>query len=103
MGADNYISWQYHNKMEDLLDDLKAQGFRVVALETAQNSHSIFDYLTSPKTAFVVGNERFGLDRSVLALCDDVVTIPTFGQKNSLNVSNALTIAAYKWRENLRL
>ena len=32
----------------------------------------------------------------VLALCDDVIEIPTFGAKNSLNVASACSVVVYE-------
>jgi 23S rRNA (guanosine2251-2'-O)-methyltransferase len=49
------------------------------------------------KIALVIGNEEFGVDESLVALADQLLHIPTFGQKNSLNVSIAFSIAIYQF------
>ena len=54
------------------------------------------------KCALILGNERFGLEESTLALCDQVFKIPQMGVKNSLNVSAAFAIAAYQIGLNLQ-
>lgn len=99
LGSHEHQEWSHHQKIMAAIQDLKNQGVAIYALETAQNSKNLhsFDFQKKP-TAFVVGNERFGLEASTLALCDGVISIPTFGLKNSLNVSNALSIAAFEWR-----
>ena len=39
------------------------------------------------KTAFVFGNEVHGVKQEVIDVSDEVVEIPQFGTKHSLNVS----------------
>ena len=48
------------------------------------------------KYAVVLGNEVFGVDDSVLALCDGAIEIPQVGTKHSLNVSVAAGILIYE-------
>ena len=96
-GIDSGIAHNFNSDKH--LQELKAKNVQIYALETAQEAKSLHSFNFENKaTAFVVGNERFGLEASTLALCDGVIAIPTFGIKNSLNVANALSIAAYEWR-----
>lgn len=100
LGTTETTEWIQKPTLAECLQELKSKGYQITALETARKSISLFDYRIEPSrpTAFVVGNERFGLEPSALELCDVIVSIPTFGAKNSLNVSNALSIASYEWR-----
>ncbi len=102
LGTSNSVQWSQSPTLASSLENLRSTNIRLIALETAQNSISLFDFEFDFKleesTAFVVGNERYGLESSALELCDEVVSVPTFGMKNSLNVSNALSIAGYFWR-----
>lgn len=99
LGADQNQAWSHQSKIISIIQELKAKNVQIYALETAQEAKSLHSFNFENKaTAFVVGNERFGLEASTLALCDGVIAIPTFGIKNSLNVANALSIAAYEWR-----
>jgi tRNA G18 (ribose-2'-O)-methylase SpoU len=50
--------------------------------------------------ALLLGNERFGLDPSVVALADAGARIPTYGAKASLNVVAALAIALHELRRS---
>jgi TrmH RNA methyltransferase len=45
--------------------------------------------------ALVLGNEKTGLSETTLALCDEVVRIPSSGQVQSLNVASAAAILIY--------
>ncbi|HET7043723.1 MAG TPA: RNA methyltransferase [Gaiellaceae bacterium] len=48
-------------------------------------------------TLFLLGAERDGLPAEVLEECDEIVTIPTPGPAESLNVAAAGAIALYAW------
>ena len=50
----------------------------------------------------VVGNEVDGLENDVLNLCDDVLEIPQYGTKHSLNVAVATGIAIFELVRVLR-
>jgi TrmH RNA methyltransferase len=45
--------------------------------------------------ALILGNEETGLDRAMLAACDQVVKIPGSGHVQSLNVASAAAILIY--------
>jgi TrmH family RNA methyltransferase len=47
---------------------------------------------------FVLGSERDGLPKEVVASCAATATIPLDGRAESLNVAMAGTIALYDWR-----
>ena len=49
----------------------------------------------SEPVTFVLGSEREGLPPDVLAICDEIATIPTPGPAESLNVAAAGAIALY--------
>lgn len=102
MNTTEVIRWEHQNKVADAIEKLKAEGYQVIALETAANSSGLYDFIFKKKTALVVGNERFGLDRETLSLVDAVVSIPLYGFKNSLNVSNAVAVTAFEWRRQWR-
>ena len=45
-----------------------------------------------------VGYDRtaLGIDREVLAVCDELIEIPVFGYKNSLNVASACAVVLFE-------
>lgn len=97
MGVDQWIDWEFEPNTEAALLQLKTQGYRLIALETSFNADSLYDPFQKGPTAFILGNERFGLDAGVLGLCDEVRKIPLSGIKNSLNVASTAAIALSEW------
>ena len=98
LGSHEYIQWENHPQCLDLITDLKAQGYWVIAAETTNHAISLsqpFNFLK--KTALVFGNERFGMDPQIIEACDETRKIPLQGIKNSLNVANCASIMIYEY------
>jgi tRNA-Thr(GGU) m(6)t(6)A37 methyltransferase TsaA len=93
MGTEAYIPWRSEREMLTPLLELKTRGYTVIALETVSGAISVNEFAWPEKCALVLGNERFGIDRSILSEADHIVRIPLLGRKNSLNVGIALGIA----------
>lgn len=99
LGASFVMDWQQVN-FKDCIQELKSKNFQIIALETSAYAKDIFvDFDFTNPTAFIIGNERFGLDKDQLELADEIRRIPTFGVKNSLNAAVAAAIAGYEWRK----
>lgn len=98
MGAHEKLSYKYYSTLLPALTDLRAQGYQLIAIETAQPSKSIYDSFSNVPSAFIFGNERFGLDAETLKICDEVRHIPLQGFKNSLNVAVASALVGFEWR-----
>lgn len=75
---------------------LRADGYRIVALEQAPNSVTLRDYSPPSKVALLLGEEVHGVPENLLSQVDDIVEIPMSGQKESFNVSVATGIALYE-------
>lgn len=98
MGTDEVVTWKSVAHSKDAINDAKAKGYKVIALEVSAEASSLENFEWPEKTALVLGNERFGVDSATLAECDHVLKISTGGTKNSLNVGVAFGIAASTWR-----
>lgn len=94
LGAEKSVPWE-KGEIPELVQGLKKDGVRVVALEQDGRAVPLSDYKPPEKWALVVGNEVTGLDPETLALTDDVIEIPMLGAKESLNVAVAAGIALY--------
>jgi len=76
-------------------------SYQFVALETTEHSQNIYHYKFPEKCVLICGNERFGISNEVLHKCHASVFIPNPGKTRSMNVSHALTIAAFEWAKQL--
>jgi 23S rRNA (guanosine2251-2'-O)-methyltransferase len=72
------------------IDDLKERGLWIYAADMDGTTY----YKTDMKgaTALVLGSEGFGISRLVKEKCDFIVSIPLYGQVNSMNVSCAAAV-----------
>lgn len=66
----------------------------IIALETASDALSIFDFIFPDEFTLVIGNEEYGCSENAIKHSNIILEIPLRGRKNSLNVANAFSIAA---------
>ncbi len=103
LGAEDSVPWSYHKDAVRLVKGLKAEGWRVYALEEDSRSLPISQfsgYQSLNRRSFnssvlIIGNEVTGVDPELLDLCDKIFYIPMLGEKKSFNVAIAFSIAAY--------
>jgi 23S rRNA (guanosine2251-2'-O)-methyltransferase len=101
LGAEKNIPWSYANNSLQAARELKERGAVLWALEGTPQAVPLNQAThQKPDTPLVLvaGNEITGVDPELLALCERVVWIPMRGQKESLNVAVAFSIAAYSLR-----
>jgi len=75
------------------LADMKLNGYHI--LTATLEGNTIYDQPITGKNILVMGNESHGVSETVLALCDQQLSIPNFEQEQrveSLNVSIATAI-----------
>lgn len=88
LGATESIEWEYVEDTLDVIKKLKQKGIKTCAIEQAIETTLLQDLEVEEKgIALVFGNEVEGVRDDVIASCDEVVEIPQFGTKHSLNVS----------------
>lgn len=97
LGAENYVAWEHVASIENLVEKLKNEGFRIYAVEQSKNSIDYREVQLTDKSAFIFGNEISGVSPQTLNLVDDVLEIPMKGKKNSLNVSTTVGIILYQF------
>lgn len=98
LGAEISVPWTQHWDSHALLEEKKAAGYRIWALESGEQSHSIFDLTSQVSTQpllLILGSEVSGVDPGLLKECEYLVRLPMLGVKGSLNVSVAFGIAVY--------
>ena len=103
LGSTESVTWEYAPTTAEALGQLKAAGYVLVAVEQTTGSVPLPDFVVQPGRpyALIMGNEVFGVDDDVLALCDAAVEIPQFGTKHSLNVSVAAGVVLWEFVSKL--
>lgn len=100
MGTVFQIEWTFLEN--DSLDEIKALGFKTVAMALKDNTLSINDpRLTAEKRlAVIMGTEGDGLSDKTISECDYTVKIPMYHGVDSLNVAAASAVAFYQLGKN---
>ncbi len=99
LGAEDAVTWEYVETVEEAIVLCKKDGMDVVAVEQDARSIPYTKYHVEKPAAFVLGEETKGLPQEVLDMCDTVVEIPLRGTKESLNVSVAAGIVLFRCTE----
>lgn len=98
LGAENTVAWEYFESTADCVRKLKTDNYYILAIEQDSNSTDYKDVHTLDREniAIIVGHEVDGITSDVIELSDMTVEIPMLGTKESLNVTIAFGIAAYR-------
>ena len=99
LGADEWIPWEHRDNAKEVIEELKAQGWKIIALELTDSAENLSEYIAPDKVCLLVGHEVTGVPKELLDLCDNHVQIPMRGKKESLNVSVATGIALHHLRQ----
>lgn len=96
MGTVFQIEWTFLES--DNLDEIKALGFKTVAMALKDNTLAIDDpSLNAEKhLAIIMGTEGDGLSDKTISNCDYTVKIPMHHGVDSLNVAAASAVAFYQ-------
>ena len=92
---DRRVPWHYVERPEAALEELKAKGFWIAALEITDECQPYYAADYPERVALVLGNEDHGVTRACLALCDAAVFVPMYGKGRSLNVHISLAVVGY--------
>jgi len=95
LGAEKNIPWQYQWSVWRIIEKLKKEKVFIVALEQTKKSLPYTQFKPKFPLALVVGNEIKGVSPSVLKKADQIIHLPMFGQKESLNVAVSFGVAGY--------
>ncbi|WP_339694932.1 RNA methyltransferase [uncultured Roseivirga sp.] len=97
LGATESVDWEHAENTATLCQNLQQQGYKVLAVEQADNSTSLenFKIKKDQKYALVFGNEVFGVEDKVVEVADGCLEIPQFGTKHSLNISVSIGVVLW--------
>ena len=96
LGAEDSVSWEYEAHATNALRKLAAEGYQLVAVETAPDAVDLFEWIPRWPVCLVFGHEVDGVSQNLAPDVDTVVRIPMLGQKRSLNVATAAGVVLYE-------
>jgi len=97
LGATDSVEWEYVEGIVELIEKLKSEGAQIISVEQAEKATMLNEYQPSQqkKQVFIFGNEVKGVAQNVVSLSDEVLEIPQFGTKHSLNI--AVSVGVVVW------
>ncbi len=97
LGADESVDWKYYKHCNEAIEGLRAEGYKIYAIEQAVNSLKLqaLQY-GGDKIAVIFGNEVTGVEQTTIEQCDGCIEIPQLGMKHSLNVSVAVGVVLWE-------
>ena len=102
LGAEETVNWKYFKSADEAISDLKADGYKIYAIEQAEGSTDLqkFKMKKDQKTAVVFGNEVTGVEQQTILQCDGCIEIPQLGMKHSLNIATAAGVVLWELVRN---
>lgn len=97
LGATETVEWNYFSTTIEAVTELKKLGYKLVAIEQTENSTMLNDFECSKENplALIFGNEVLGVEQEVINKVDEVVEIPQYGTKHSLNISVSVGVVVW--------
>ena len=88
LGATQSVNWSFYQDPLKAVQELRANGFIIIAIEQAAGSIMLNDFDPEPgkKYALIFGNEVNGVSEEVMSVIDHCIEIPQFGTKHSFNI-----------------
>jgi 23S rRNA (guanosine2251-2'-O)-methyltransferase len=89
LGATDSVAWEYIGDTLTLIEKLKREKIKVLAIEQAENSTMLNKFIPEKNQTYavVMGNEVKGVQQEVVSASDLCIEIPQIGTKHSLNIS----------------
>ena len=100
MGTVMQVPWTRAGAWDDLVSDLRTEGFEIAALALSADAIALDDFArrAPERLALVLGTEGDGLSQVALESANCVVSIPMRGDVDSLNVAAASAVAMWALR-----
>ena len=106
LGSAQWVDMHKYNKPEEnntlrCLNELKSQGYKIVATTPHEKDTLVTDYKMDQKTALVFGTEKEGIRETVMQNADAFVKIPMYGFTESFNISVSAALCLFNLIEKL--
>jgi TrmH family RNA methyltransferase len=84
-----------HDDLADVIELLADRGIQVLAAAADGKALPEFTEHLAEPTAWLFGNEARGLDDTARAHANHVISVPIYGQAESLNLATAASVCLY--------
>jgi 23S rRNA (guanosine2251-2'-O)-methyltransferase len=103
LGSTESVDWEYFKNISELLIELKKDNVHIWSVEQADKSKKLtnFNIDKDLKHALIFGNEVKGVSEEAINLSNEVIEIPQFGTKHSLNISVCSGILIWEFYKKL--
>lgn len=97
------VAYEFQENSTEAIKRLKGLNYVVFALEITSDSQILnsINFEMESKIVLIIGNERNGIDDTLLEITDKKVHIEMFGTNSSMNVAQATGIALYEITKSL--
>lgn len=103
--TDNNVNFRFEEFPLDVVKKFKTENAQLIALEITSKSQPLksFKFPTAQNILLIAGNERHGINQSLLELCEHTLHINMFGANSSMNVTQAIGITLYEITKQLQV
>lgn len=102
LGAEKWVDIYRHSSTKECLDNLKNQGYQIVATTPHVDAFTLDDFDISKPSALFFGTEKAGLSKEIMDQADTFIKIPMYGFTESLNISVSAAIVINSITNKLR-
>ncbi len=106
LGANKWLNIKKYNTFENntkrCFDDLRSEGYKIIATMPHDNDINLQDIDITQKTAIVFGSEVDGISQEAIDNADCFMKIPMYGFTESFNISVSAAITLHYLTDKLR-
>ena len=92
MGTHKWVQTHVYQQVSQPLTHLQAEGYQIVAADTAGDTVDYREVDFTQPTALLLGAEKYGISDAAAPFIDKRITVPMLGMVESFNVSVACAI-----------
>lgn len=98
LGSMSSVIWEHHCDSFLAAKYIKSKNIKLICFETTPGAQSLHDFAFDTDACLVFGNEETGINQKILDIADQIIKIPQYGIKESLNIASAAAVAIYEFR-----
>ena len=99
MGYVSHLKTHLYDDIYTTIESLKSMGYKIYAAEVTPDSTPLMQVKVPKKWVILMGHEGKGIDKKILDICDEVVTIEMSESVKSFNVGVAASLMMYRFRK----